>query len=88
MHYWDYYKEKGIVYNRNNPRLDLCCLGYTSKAKMIKSLVEENVANANWIRERISETVNKQDIELMQKNPDKILLINDKTKEIIKSLTP
>jgi hypothetical protein len=49
-------------------------LGYMNKTEFIEKVSKAANLSKNWVRERVSETGNKEDIEAMDKSPNTIII--------------
>jgi hypothetical protein len=91
---WDYYNdkfkypsmedlEKGPYADRGD--INIRYVGFCNKKDMI-NIVGEIINSKNWVKERICETCNNEEIELCKKYLGYIVVYNTRTKEVIELL--
>jgi hypothetical protein len=84
---WGYGEDSDFMVNGEWKRIYARFVGITNKHKFANTILKYRCSvGRKWILDRMSETSNDFELDLINKNPNKVICYDDKTKEIIKFL--
>jgi len=70
----------------NKERYDARYVGRMNKSAFIRTILDGDTWGIKWIQDRMGNTCNPFELELITKFPDKVVMYNTRTREIVKIL--